>query len=564
MNKPIALITAVAMCVQGPLCGQEPDQKAAGAIDTAGTWFRDKPINDLFAILAAKGGWQYFYSSDLEGITVTGHIHDNSDPLESMQALGVQHGITLHKKGSTLFALSQKQAALLPRKEFTYQLRYLRSETPEDQNHLIELVKPLASPEGSIRFDPKTSTLMVYDHEPNIEMIRERLVRVDAPKNQVVVDVKILRMSNTRANRSGVDWSQTLGKNGLTMKGSLGGKLDVANFKTLNSALAALTGRVPTPSTTTITTNGSNTVNGVTTATQSTSTIADGGTTNATAGIVIDPITVNAVVRALNEANLATTENGPSIIAEDNETAVFNIIDRVPIIEQTVTQSNGVNNVATDVRYKIGKDDDNNDPKRSREIGVSVTVTPTVLPDGTIRMKLFPRVATITGYQTIATGVAGVTNQVPQVAEAKAESIARIPNGYSLLLGGYYQMDERTNDAKVPLLGDIPLISMAFRSKQREKQRANIAFLITPTAYDPAVPQQTVRVAERITRAQAAPVESEFPDNENPGENEKPNLGQRVRNAFSFGRHQPKPTPVPPPLNTPQKIDEERLKKTLR
>lgn len=556
MNKPIALITAVALAAQCPVVGQETPAKEA--FDTSGTWFRDKPINDLFAILATKAGWQYFYSQDLDSITVTGHIHDNGDPLESMQALGVQHGITLHKRGKTLYALSQKQAALLPRKEWTYALRYLRSETPEDQTHLIEMLKPLSSAEGSLRFDPKTSTLMVYDHEPNIEMIRERLSRVDSPKSQVVVDVKIIRMSNSRANRSGVDWSRTLGKDGLTLKGSMGGKLDVADFKTLNSALAALTGRVPTPSTTTI--SGSNTVNGVTTATEST--ITNGGTTNATAGIVIDPITVNAVVRALNEANLATTENGPSIIAEDNETAIFNIIDRIPIIEQTVTQSNGVNNVATDVRYKIGKDDDNNDPKRSREIGVSVTVTPSLLPDGTIRMKLFPRVATITGYQSIATGVAGVTNLVPQVAEAKAESIARIPNGYSLLLGGYYQMDERTNDSKVPLLGDIPLISMAFRSKQREKQRANIAFLITPTAYDPVVPAQAVRQAERVSRGMQPPPDSEFPDAENPGENEKPNLGRRMRNIFTFGKPQPKATPPPPrPIKTPQQIDEERLRK---
>lgn len=158
--------------------------------------------------------------------------------------------------------------------------------------------------------------------------------------------------------------------------------------------------------------------------------------TNATSGVVISPITVTAVLRALNDANLAKTENGPVIIAEDNETAVFNIVDRIPIIEQTVTTSNGVNNISTDVRYKIGKDDNNEDPKKSREIGVSITVTPTLLPDGTIRMKLFPRVATVTGYVQVQTGVSGVTNQVPNVSEAKAESTARIPNGYSLLLGG--------------------------------------------------------------------------------------------------------------------------------
>ena len=542
--------------------GQQPAKQLAPppppktTVDTpqaTGTWLKEKPLNDLFSILAKRAGCQYFHNAELDSIKVSGNISDEADPVESMQALGLQYGIVIYRKGKTVYALQEAQSKLLPRKEFTYPMRYLRSETDKDQERLIELLKPLTSAEGSIRFEPKTSTIVLYDHDANVELVKSRLAKLDVPKSQVIVEVKILRLSNSRANRLGTDWSATLGKQGLNLNATAVGKLSTFDSMTFSSVAKALSAITGDPA-------GTGTGTGT-------------GTTDASstqAGVVVDPITVSAVIRALNDANLATTENGPVIISEDNEPATFNIVDRIPIIEQTVTAGATTSNIATDVRYRIDKSDNNEDPRKSREIGVSVTVTPTLLPDGTVRMKLFPRVATITSFTKVQTGIPGVTNEVPTVSEAKAESTARIPNGYTLLLGGYYQMDERVTDSKVPFLGDLPFISLAFRSKQREKARANIAFLITPTSYDPASAYSTVAQTERVMRAQAVPSNSAYPDNDNPKENEKPNLGTRMRNLFPFGK--PKAEPNSPFLSedeqsqitTRQKQDQERIRKGFR
>ena len=157
---------------------------------------------------------------------------------------------------------------------------------------------------------------------------------------------------------------------------------------------------------------------------------------------------------------------------------------------------------------------------------------------------------------------------MPNVSEVKAESTARIPNGYSLLLGGYYQTEDRVKDSKVPLLGDLPGLSFLFRAKEREKTRANIAFLITPTSYDPTSAFQTVAQSTRLQQKQVQSKSFDYPDDERPGENERPNIVSRVRNLFPG-----KPTPVPHPLlpsadpgpeiKTKQEVEQERLQSQL-
>jgi type II secretory pathway component GspD/PulD (secretin) len=87
------------------------------------------------------------------------------------------------------------------------------------------------------------------------------------------------------------------------------------------------------------------------------------------------------------------------------------------------------------VRYKIDAEDPSatDEPEKNREIGVTLSVTPTLLPDGTVRMKLRPRVAKIVEL------IAGRGNNVfPRVSESTVEAISRIPAGQSLFLGGFY------------------------------------------------------------------------------------------------------------------------------
>jgi type II secretory pathway component GspD/PulD (secretin) len=57
-------------------------------------------------------------------------------------------------------------------------------------------------------------------------------------------------------------------------------------------------------------------------------------------------------------------------------------------------------------------------------------------------------------------------------------------------------INNSTQTNKVPILGSIPLVGQAFRFKQVTRSRTNLAFIITPIAFQAANPERAVAVSE--------------------------------------------------------------------
>ena len=175
------------------------------------------------------------------------------------------------------------------------------------------------------------------------------------------------------------------------------------------------------------------------------------------------------------------------------------------------------------MRYTIDAAD-STDPDTTREIGVTITVTPSLLPDGTIRMHMRPRNAQIVENVKTASG-----NVYPRVSEATIQSIARIPNGYSLIIGGFYGELQSKAKNKVPLLGDIPLINFFFKSKEMKKEQSSLVFVVTPTSYDPACAASNNKSSERLRNTMAVKPEHDWVDDGNPGPAHEPNVRRTIR-----------------------------------
>jgi type II secretory pathway component GspD/PulD (secretin) len=418
-------------------------------------------LNDIFQFLAKSAGRQYFHNAKIAGpeYLVTGHLNDGK-PLQQMEELAFMYSLTLHTKGDTIYALTQTQLSQLPSAEFHYQLRYLR---PTDMEQIKELIKPMLSPgTGIVNFEPKTNTIVIIDSTHRIEQARELLHGIDKAKGQIVVETKILRINNSDAKRTGVNWSNSLGKDGTS--------LNLA--RDLNSVFGLPTQLIPSSS------------------------------GPAQSNLVLSPIQVSGVLRALSEVGLASQVSNPTLITEDNEQATISIIDRIPIITTTSTANTTGGNptVTEEVRYKIDKSDKtiDTDPDKHREIGISLVVTPTLLPDGTVRMKMRPRSAQIVEQIVSISG-----NKYPRVTESMVESIARVPDGYSLVVGGFYGEAQTQGKSKIPILGDIPVLNFFFKSKEATQEKTSLVFVITPKSYDPTNRTMTRRLSSHIRSASA-------------------------------------------------------------
>ena len=427
--------------------------------EEGGFLIKDANINDIFQLLAKRSDKQYFHNNKLNTVDfqVTGHLNGDVDPLKQMEELAFQYGLRMYVKGNTVYAMMSDQLNNLPAKEWTYSLNYLR---PTDIEQIKALIQPMLSVgRGIVNFEPKTNTIIVIDTMRHIEMVEKLLKKIDKPKGQIVVEVKILRVNNSEGSQTGVDWSSSLGSDGVS--------LNLA--RNLNSVFGL---------------NGDG---------QS----GDDGIDFSESNIVLSPLQISGVLRALNDSNLVTQKSNPIVITEDNEKASISLIDRVPIITTTTNSGSGTISEAEEVRYTIDSSD-STDPETTREIGVTISVTPSLLPDGTIRMHMRPRNAQITENIETASG-----NVYPRVSEATIQSIARIPDGHSLIIGGFYGEVDSKGGNKIPILGDIPILNFFFKSKQTSKEKSSLVFVVTPTSYNPSCIKSHKKASERLRQSTA-------------------------------------------------------------
>lgn len=554
VNPPIVADAALNPAAGGAGMGEAED----------GYRLKDANLNEVLQFLAKKAGKQYFHTPSLEGpqFKVTGHLSDE-EPEASMEALAFQFGFELYRKGNTIYALSSSQVTQLPQEHFVYQLRYLR---PSDIEQIKGIIQPALTPvSGVVNFETKTNTLLIIDTAKRIGVVQDLLAKLDQPKGQIIVETKILRVNSMAGSKIGVDWSATLG-DGITLSAqqSLNGLFNLPEYSidrnekgVISSPEKSIGYQYDTGSTSRIRTGNQSfsidPITGMTTLGAETGTIARADQWTSVlnelrvqgAGLVLSPMEISAVLRALNEGNLAKQKSNPTIITEDNETASVSIIDRVPIVTATVTQGTGTTQTTEEVRYRIDESDPANDPTRNREIGVTVSVTPTLLPDNTIRMALRPRTAQIVEFVEGAPLSERMSrgNLYPRVAEATIETIARVPNGYSLLIGGFYNETESDKDNKVPLLGDVPLLNFFFKSKQKQKEQTSLVFIITPTSYDPAGAVETLNVTDQLMDRLDLRADHDSINPDAPGPAHKPGLRRTMR-AMLFDSTSQVPKPL--------------------
>ncbi len=451
-----------------------------------GYWIDNAPINEVLQYLARSAGLQYFYNNELNGpqYTVTGHLKlDN--PREQMEDLAIAYGLNVYQQRSTISLMTETQLARLPLEVMSYPLKYLRgaplnrsygnAQGPagggaaqggdqsggastagqSDFEKLKSIIRPMLTPVvGQIEFEEKTNTLLVTDNTLKLERVRKLLVEIDKAKKQIMVNVRVLRIKRNQGRQVGVDWSRSLGENGtsITVRQSLNALFNLPDISTLT--------RTGNPANPAISMNKVNTEG---------------------AGLVFDNTQVQAILRALEDGDLVTQEACPTIITEDNEQGIISIVDRFPVITSDITNTAAGQNITDKVRYKIDTEDPSatEEPEKNREIGVTLSVTPTILPDGTVRMKLRPRVAKIVEL------IPGRTNNVfPRVSESTVEAISRIPAGQSLFLGGFYDYNNSDGNNKVPILSTIPLFGKLFSSEKKKLEQVSLVFIITPRIYD--------------------------------------------------------------------------------
>ena len=109
------------------------------------------------------------------------------------------------------------------------------------------------------------------------------------------------------------------------------------------------------------------------------------------------------------------------------------------------------------------------------------------------------------------------------------ETLARVPDGYSLVVGGFYGEAKSKGGTKIPLLGDLPVLNFFFKSKESIKEQSSLVFVVTPKSYDPAKGGSNNSASSRLRASTTIGCDHDWVDQDNPGPAHEPNMKRTVR-----------------------------------
>ena len=168
---------------------------------------------------------------------------------------------------------------------------------------------------------------------------------------------------------------------------------------------------------------------------------------------------VQALLRAVEQDGKSQVLSKPRLMTIAGETSSIHVGDEIPYTSGKTVTDGG--NVTSSIEFK--------------KVGIKLDVTPSVNKNDekTINMKVAPEVS-----QYVRDIVMG-DNRVPQVATRRAESTIKVKDGQTVVIGGLIETKLIKSLFKIPLLGDLPLVGKAFRTKSNSNTKTNLIILLT-------------------------------------------------------------------------------------
>ncbi|WP_255697410.1 type II and III secretion system protein family protein [Pseudacidovorax sp. NFM-22] len=111
-----------------------------------------------------------------------------------------------------------------------------------------------------------------------------------------------------------------------------------------------------------------------------------------------------------------------------------------------------------------------------KPFGIGLTLTPTVLGDDRIALKVAPEASDLD--YTNALSLNGVP--VPAITTRRADTTVELGDGESFIIGGLVSRSTSSNADKVPLLGDLPVLGTFFKQNRYQMSEKELVIVVTP------------------------------------------------------------------------------------
>jgi len=165
-------------------------------------------------------------------------------------------------------------------------------------------------------------------------------------------------------------------------------------------------------------------------------------------GVILDPGSFSGLLRALETVNEGRTLTVPKVLVNNNQTASLDSILQTPF-----TSTNASTTVAT---TSFGG---------TMDAGTMVSVTPQITDGDKLLLEYSVSLSAFVGDSADPT-------IPPPRQENRLQSVATIPDGYAVVVGGLEIESDTDAETRVPFLGRLPLLGFLFKSKSASSSRS--------------------------------------------------------------------------------------------
>lgn len=199
-------------------------------------------------------------------------------------------------------------------------------------------------------------------------------------------------------------------------------------------------------------------------------------TGNGGSAVILSPGDFSAVIRAINTVNDGRSASMPSIVVNNNETATLNSTTTQPFVTTTIADS-----ATTTARGG------------SASAGTTITVSPQIAAGDDIVLDYSVTLSSFVGE-------ASTPGVEPPTQQTSLNSIATIPDGYTIALGGIEITTQGNSDTKTPGLADIPILGALFKSQSDSTSRSRFYVFIRTTVMRSPSFEHLKYISEELAR----------------------------------------------------------------
>jgi len=300
----------------------------------------------------------------------------------------------------------------------------------------------ILSTRGSVIAEPRTNQLFVTDITPRLEQVQQLITKLDIAVRQVLIEARIVEASDTFGRSLGV----RLG--GSDLRGVRGGdpgyQVGSNNRLAIGGSYNAVTG----------TTGESNAALDTTNTTfVNLPAVGQGGFTPASFAISLFSSAANRFLNlelsAMEADGKGKLVSSPRIVTADQTKALIEQGTEIPYQQST---SSGATSVAF------------------RRATLKLEVTPQITPEGNIILDL----------DINKDSLGAVVNEAITINTKKVKTQVLVENGGTVVIGGIFELTESESEAKIPVLGDVPVLGNLFKTKTRTSNKQEMLVFITP------------------------------------------------------------------------------------